>query len=42
VTDRLREAGELLGINVLDHVVVAGGRFHSFADGRTSEVQEVS
>jgi DNA repair protein RadC len=33
VTERLRRAGELLGIPVLDHVVVGRGRYHSFADG---------
>lgn len=32
VTDRLREAGALLGIAVLDHVVVGAERFFSFAD----------
>jgi DNA repair protein RadC len=30
VTQRLRQAGELLGIKVLDHVVVASGGFYSF------------
>ena len=32
LTDRLRQAGELLGIRVLDHVVTGGARFHSFGD----------
>jgi DNA repair protein RadC len=32
VTERLREVGELLGIEVLDHVVVGADRFYSFAD----------
>ena len=32
VTQRLRDAGEVLGIPVLDHVVVGGNRFYSFAD----------
>ena len=31
VTDRLREVGELVGIEVLDHVVVGGNRYYSFA-----------
>lgn len=31
VTTRLRAAGELLGIQVLDHVVIGDGRFFSFA-----------
>lgn len=32
VTRRLREAGEILGIRVLDHVVVGAERHFSFAD----------
>lgn len=32
VTERLREAGELVGIRVLDHVVVGADRFYSFAE----------
>jgi DNA repair protein RadC len=31
-TIRLRQAGELMGIQVLDHVVVGRGRYFSFAD----------
>lgn len=31
VTDRLRQAGELLGIALLDHVVIGSERFYSFA-----------
>ncbi len=31
VTDRLRDVGDLLGIEVLDHVVVGGERYYSFA-----------
>ncbi len=31
-TDKLRRAGELMGIPVLDHVVVGRGRYWSFAD----------
>lgn len=33
ITKRLKEAGELLGIRVLDHVIVGEGRYFSFADG---------
>lgn len=33
VTTRLRDAGDLLGITVLDHVVVGDGRHYSFAEG---------
>ena len=32
VTERLRQAGELLGIELLDHVVIGAERFYSFAD----------
>ena len=33
ITQRLKEAGALLGINVLDHLVIgAEGRYFSFAD----------
>lgn len=32
VTDRLKSAGSLLGIDVLDHVVVGTDRYYSFAD----------
>ena len=31
-TDRLRQAGELLGIKLLDHVVLGDARYYSFAD----------
>ena len=32
LTRRLKEAGELLGIRILDHVVIGDGRYRSFAD----------
>lgn len=32
ITERLRRAGELMGIPVLDHVVVGRGKYWSFAD----------
>lgn len=32
ITERLRRAGEVMGIPVLDHVVVGRGRYYSFAD----------
>ncbi len=32
VTERLKQVGELVGIEVLDHVVVGQDRFYSFAD----------
>jgi len=32
VTERLKQAGQLLGIEVLDHVVIGAKRYFSFAD----------
>ena len=32
VTQRLREAGELVGVPLLDHLVVGADRFYSFAE----------
>ncbi len=32
LTQRLREAGELLGIRVLDHVILGDGKHYSFVD----------
>lgn len=32
LTKRLKECGDLLGIPVLDHIVVGGDRYYSFAD----------
>jgi len=32
LTERLRKAGELLGMRVLDHIVVGAGRFVSLAE----------
>ena len=34
ITGRLRHAGELLGIRILDHLVIGDGSFRSFADER--------
>ena len=34
VTDRMRKAGEILGIDVLDHVILGEGRIYSFAEER--------
>jgi DNA repair protein RadC len=31
VTERLRKAGELLGVELLDHVVIGSERYYSFA-----------
>lgn len=32
ITRRLKEVGELLGVKVLDHIIIGGGRYTSFAD----------
>lgn len=32
ITERLKQAGELLGIRVLDHVVIGDDKFRSFAE----------
>lgn len=32
-TRKVREAGELLGIRLLDHIVVGNGNYYSFAEG---------
>ncbi len=32
MTKKLKEAGDVLGIKLLDHVIVGQGRYHSFSD----------
>jgi len=32
LTTRLKQAGELMGVRVLDHIIIGNGRYHSFAD----------
>lgn len=32
ITRRLKEAGDLLGIKVLDHIIIGDGAFLSFVD----------
>lgn len=32
VTKRLREGGEILGIKVVDHIIIAGDKYMSFAE----------
>jgi DNA repair protein RadC len=39
LTDRLRAAGRVLGIPVLDHLIVAGDRFWSVEEGRETRVE---
>lgn len=38
ITRRVREAGKLLGVPVVDHVVVASRGFYSFADNSESSL----
>ena len=33
LTARLKNAGEILGVEVIDHVIVADGRYYSFKEG---------
>lgn len=33
LTRRLKAAGEILGVDVVDHVIVADGRYYSFREG---------
>ena len=33
ITERLQQAGDLIGIKILDHVVIGDGSFRSLADG---------
>ena len=40
VTARLKEAGSILGITMLDHLVLGTSRYYSFADGCTSKYPE--
>lgn len=39
ITRRLREAGEIIGIKVLDHIVIGDGSYHSFVEEETAAVQ---
>jgi DNA repair protein RadC len=34
ITDRLQKAGELIGIEVLDHIIIGGATHYSFAEQR--------
>ena len=42
ITDRLKAAGELLGVELLDHVIVGADRFYTFADERYHPFPEAS
>lgn len=39
VTDRLREAGRILGIPLLDHLILGSGRFYCFAEERKFDLE---
>ena len=41
VTERLRRAGEILGIGLLDHVVLGEGRYYSFAEEAVHRLYDV-
>lgn len=32
ITERLKEAGDILGIRVLDHVIIGDGKYHSLKE----------
>ena len=33
LTERLREVGRMVGVQVIDHVIIGNGAYHSFVDG---------
>ncbi|MDD3680175.1 hypothetical protein Y697_03675 [Mesotoga sp. BH458_6_3_2_1] len=37
ITSKIRDAGETLGIRMLDHVIIGSGKYYSFAAGRVFE-----
>jgi DNA repair protein RadC len=37
ITRKLVQAGELLDINILDHLIIGDGEYHSFADSGEME-----
>ena len=39
VTQRIRKAGELLGIQVYDHVIIGSGSYYSFQERNQSAIQ---
>ena len=39
VTQRIRNAGELLGIQVYDHVIIGSGNYYSFQERNQSAIQ---
>ncbi|MBN2254034.1 MAG: DNA repair protein RadC [Kosmotogaceae bacterium] len=39
ITSKIRDAGETLGIRMLDHVIIGSGKYYSFAAGRVFEAE---
>ncbi|HDP76830.1 MAG TPA: JAB domain-containing protein [Mesotoga infera] len=39
ITSKIRDAGETLGIRMLDHVIIGTGKYYSFAAGRVFEAE---
>jgi DNA repair protein RadC len=35
ITEQMREAGKILGIKLIDHVIIGEGSYYSFEAGRT-------
>ncbi|HOK56882.1 MAG TPA: DNA repair protein RadC [bacterium] len=40
-TKRLKEAGEILGINVLDHIIIGDNLYYSFASGKINTINSI-
>lgn len=38
ITERLREAGELLGIPMVDHIILGDGKFYSFREEKAEGI----
>ena len=39
-TNLLHEAGNILGIKLLDHIIFANDKFHSFRDNREGKIEK--
>jgi len=37
ITERLKETGTVVGIDLLDHIIVSKDRYYSFKDGKLTE-----
>ncbi|MCM8803707.1 MAG: DNA repair protein RadC [Candidatus Omnitrophica bacterium] len=38
-TEKLKQAGEILGINILDHIIIGDNIFYSFASGKIIQIK---